>query len=262
MQTSNDANPASEYARGDTIRSPRAHPPLSHSGRGQITPSKLQNVNAIVRADKPAVEHHGLVDYEAAWETQRRLQERRIGDDAPDTVMLLQHPSVYTAGRRTEAWALPQDGTPVVEVDRGGQITWHGPGQLVGYPILKLSKPVDVVAYVRRLEDMISAVCAEFSITASGRLRDRTGVWLPADDTGPERKIAAIGVRVRWAVTLHGFALNCDCDLTHFDRIAPCAITDAGVTSLSREVGRAVTVEEVLPLVEKHLDKIMEPHES
>ncbi|MGH8792912.1 MAG: lipoyl(octanoyl) transferase LipB [Stackebrandtia sp.] len=210
------------------------------------------------RAGSPVVDKPGVVDYETAWETQRQLQQKRIDDQIPDTVMLLEHPSVYTAGRRTPAWTLPQDGTPVVEVDRGGDVTWHGPGQIVGYPIVKLSKPIDVVAYVRRVEDAISAVCAELGVHAVGRMRDRTGVWLPADERGPERKICAIGVRVRWAVTMHGFALNCDPDMTYYDRIVPCSISDAGVTSLSRELGRDVTVDEVMPTVEKHLHKILE----
>ncbi|SRR5690606_17997515 len=205
------------------------------------------------------VEKRGLVEYQEAWDYQKLLQQRRIDDEIGDTVLLLQHPSVYTAGKRTEAWALPQDGTPVVTVDRGGQITWHGPGQLVGYPIMKLRKKVDVVAYVRRMEDMIAAVCREFGVSsARGRLRDRTGVWLPADETGPERKICAIGVRVRWATTMHGFALNCDPDMGAWNRIAPCAITDAEVTSLSAELGRKVTVDEVTPVVERHLPMLLE----
>lgn len=205
------------------------------------------------------VEKRGLVEYQEAWDYQKLLQQRRIDDEIGDTVLLLQHPSVYTAGKRTEAWALPQDGTPVVTVDRGGQITWHGPGQLVGYPIMKLRKKVDVVAYVRRMEDLIAAVCREFGVSsARGRLRDRTGVWLPADETGPERKICAIGVRVRWATTMHGFALNCDPDMGAWNRIAPCAITDAEVTSLSAELGRKVTVDEVTPVVERHLPMLLE----
>lgn len=208
--------------------------------------------------DSIVIKRLGTVEYPWAWEEQQRLQQLRIDNEIDDTVLLLEHPSVYTAGRRTAEWTLPQDGTPVVRVDRGGQATWHGPGQLVGYPIVKLSKPIDVVKYVRRVEDMLMAVCAELGV-ATMRVSDRTGVWLPADDRGPERKIAAIGVRVRWAVTLHGFALNCDCDLTAFDKFAPCAITDAGITSLSRELDRDVTVDEVMPLVEKHLDKILEP---
>jgi lipoyl(octanoyl) transferase len=205
------------------------------------------------------VEKRGLVEYREAWDYQKLLQQRRIDDEIGDTVLLLQHPSVYTAGKRTEAWALPQDGTPVVTVDRGGQITWHGPGQLVGYPIIKLRKKVDVVAYVRRMEDMIAAVCHELGVSsARGRLRDRTGVWLPADQTGPERKICAIGVRVRWATTMHGFALNCNPDMSAWSRIAPCAITDADVTSLSAELGREVTVDEVAPVVERHLPLLLE----
>lgn len=216
------------------------------------------SVTTQARPDSLVILKPGMVEYQQAWEQQKTLQEQRIADEIDDTVILLQHPSVYTAGRRTEAWTYPQDGTPVVEVDRGGQITWHGPGQLVGYPIIKLRKPIDVVKYVRRVEDMLIAVCADLGV-ATGRVEGRTGVWLPADDRGPERKIANIGVRVRWAVTLHGFALNCNCDMGHYDRIAPCGITDAGVTSLSRELDRDVTVEEVMPLAERHLDKILEP---
>lgn len=216
-------------------------------------------MTAPVGTPKIAVEKRGLVDYQEAWDYQKQLQQWRIDDEIDDTVLLLQHPSVYTAGRRTEPWTLPQDGTPVVTVDRGGQITWHGPGQLVGYPIVKLRKKVDVVAYVRRVEDMITAVCREFGVTsARGRLRDRTGVWLPADQTGPERKICAIGVRVRWATTMHGFALNCNPDMSAWERIAPCAITDADVTSLSTELGREVTVDEVTPVVEKYLPLLVE----
>jgi lipoyl(octanoyl) transferase len=214
---------------------------------------------ASVAGGRITVERRGLVDYQEAWDYQKALQQRRIDDEIGDTVLLLQHPSVYTAGRRTETWALPQDGTPVVTVDRGGQITWHGPGQLVGYPIIKMRNKVDVVGYVRRVEDAIAAVCHEFGVTsARGRMRDRTGVWLPEDEKGPERKICAIGVRVRWATTMHGFALNCNPDMSHWERIAPCAITDADVTSLSRELGREVSVEEVLPVVEKHLGLLLE----
>lgn len=214
---------------------------------------------ADVASQKLIIEKPGMVDYNSAWQAQQQLQEERIADRVDDTVLLLEHPSVYTAGRRTEKWALPQDGTPVVTTDRGGQITWHGPGQLVGYPIVKMRRRIDVVAYVRRIEDMVVEVCKEFGIdSARGRMQDRTGVWLPADASGPERKICAIGVRVRWAVTMHGFALNCDPDMTNFDRIAPCAISDASVTSLSQELGRKVTVAEVMPVVEKHLPLILE----
>ncbi|GAA3762589.1 MULTISPECIES: lipoyl(octanoyl) transferase LipB [Micromonospora] len=194
----------------------------------------------------------GLLDYQAAWDEQRRLHEAVVAGEQGDTVLLLEHPSVYTAGKRTEPWDRPVDGTPVVDVDRGGKITWHGPGQLVGYPIVRLPDPVDVVAYVRRTEQLLIDVCAEFGLTA-GRVEGRSGVWVPEDDRGPARKVAAIGIRVARGVTLHGFSVNCDCDLGFFDRIVPCGIRDAGVTSLTAELGRPVTVADVLPVVERHL---------
>ena len=198
----------------------------------------------------------GSVPYEQAWQQQRELHDAVAAGTAPDTVLLLEHPSVYTAGRRTEPWERPLDGTPVIDVDRGGKITWHGPGQLVGYPIVRLPDPIDVVAYVRRLEGMLVGVCAELGVSA-GRVDGRSGVWLAADERGPERKIAAIGIRVARGVTLHGFALNCDADLSAFDRIVPCGITDAGVTSLTKELGRVVSVDEALPLVEARLGDIL-----
>jgi lipoyl(octanoyl) transferase len=144
------------------------------------------------------------------------------------------------------------DGTPVIDVDRGGKITWHGPGQLVGYPIVELPNPVDVVAYVRRMEEVLIEVCAELGVR-SGQVAGRSGVWLPADDRGPERKVAAIGIRVAQGVTLHGFALNCNPDLSRFGRIVPCGIADAGVTSLTAELGREVSVADALPVVESLL---------
>ncbi|KKK04570.1 lipoyl(octanoyl) transferase LipB [Micromonospora sp. HK10] len=198
----------------------------------------------------------GVLDYQAAWDEQRRLHEAVVAGGRGDTVLLLEHPSVYTAGKRTEPWDRPMDGTPVVDVDRGGKITWHGPGQLVGYPIVTLPDPVDVVAYVRRVEQMLIDVCAEFGL-AAGRVEGRSGVWVPQDDRGPARKVAAIGIRVARGVTLHGFSINCDCDLTYFDRIVPCGIRDAGVTSLSAELGRPITVADVLPVVERHLATIV-----
>ncbi|MGC4749501.1 lipoyl(octanoyl) transferase LipB [Micromonospora sp. DT201] len=199
----------------------------------------------------------GLLDYQAAWDEQRRLHESVVAGERGDTVLLLEHPSVYTAGKRTEPWDRPADGTPVVDVDRGGKITWHGPGQLVGYPILRLPDPVDVVAYVRRTEELLIDVCAEVGLTA-GRVEGRSGVWVPEDDRGPARKVAAIGIRVARGVTLHGFSINCDCDLTHFDRIVPCGIRDAGVTSLTAELGRPITVADVLPVVERRLSTLVE----
>ncbi|SBV30407.1 lipoyl(octanoyl) transferase [Micromonospora krabiensis] len=198
----------------------------------------------------------GLLDYQAAWDEQRRLHESVVAGEQGDTVLLLEHPSVYTAGKRTEPWDRPTDGTPVVDVDRGGKITWHGPGQLVGYPIVRLPDPVDVVAYVRRTEQMLIDVCAEFGLTA-GRIEGRSGVWVPEDDRGPARKVAAIGIRVARGVTLHGFAINCDCDLGFYDRIVPCGIRDAGVTSLTAELGRPVTVTDVLPVVERRLSTLV-----
>lgn len=203
----------------------------------------------------------GLVPYQDAWDEQRRLNAAVANGEAPDTVLLLEHPSVYTAGKRTQPWDRPTDGTPVIDVDRGGMITWHGPGQLVGYPIVKLpgadsGLPVDVVAYVRRVEQLLIDVCAEVGL-AAGRVEGRSGVWVPADDRGPDRKVAAIGIRVSRGVTQHGFALNCDCDLSAYDKIVPCGIRDAGVTSISRELGRTVTVAEMLPIVERNLATIL-----
>jgi len=175
-----------------------------------------------------------------------------VSGERGDTVLLLEHVAVYTAGKRTAAHEKPFDGTPVVDVDRGGKITWHGPGQLVGYPIVRLPDPIDVVAHVRRLEDVLIAVCADLGVTA-GRVEGRSGVWVPADARGDERKVAAIGIRVSHGVTMHGFALNCDCDLSWTTTIVPCGIADAGVTSLSAELDRDVSVREVLPLVQRHL---------
>lgn len=215
-----------------------------------------------VSTTAPILQIHraGVVDYQAAWDEQRRLHAAVAAGEAPDTVLLLEHPSVYTAGKRTKPWDRPLDGTPVVEVDRGGEITWHGPGQLVGYPIVRLpelgGRPRDVVAYVRRVEQMLIDVCAELGVTA-GRVKGRSGVWMPADERGPERKVAAIGIRVSRGVAMHGFALNCDCDLSYFDRIVPCGISDAGVTSLTAELGRTVSVAEVIPVVERHLPTLL-----
>ncbi|GAA4830227.1 lipoyl(octanoyl) transferase LipB [Actinomycetospora corticicola] len=190
----------------------------------------------------------GTVEYTAAWDQQRAHHAARADDTGPDVLMLLEHPSVYTAGKRTQPEDRPADGTPVVDVDRGGRITWHGPGQLVGYPILKLGQPFDVVDHVRRLEEALIHVCAGLGLE-TGRVDGRSGVWLAAGDGRPERKIAAIGVRVARGVTLHGFSLNADPDLTAFGAIVPCGITDAGVTSLSAELGRRVGVDEVRPAV-------------
>src|ERR1700759_5375442 len=189
----------------------------------------------------------GTVDYVAAWELQRAIAQERVAG-GPDTLLLLEHPAVYTAGRRTEEHERPTDGQPVVDTDRGGKITWHGPGQLVGYPIVGLAEPMDVVKFVRMLEDSLIAVCASVGL-ATGRVDGRSGVWVPASDGRPARKIAAIGIRVARGTTMHGFALNCDCDLGAFSSIVPCGIADAGVTSLTAELGRRITVADVTGLV-------------
>jgi lipoyl(octanoyl) transferase len=185
----------------------------------------------------------GTVEYRTAWQLQRDLADARVAGGG-DTLLLLEHPAVYTAGRRTEPHERPDpsvSGIPVVDTDRGGKITWHGPGQLVGYPIIGLAEPLDVVNYVRRLEESLIKVCCDLGLDA-GRVDGRSGVWLPGQ---PARKIAAIGVRVSRSTALHGFALNCDCDLAEFSSIVPCGIADAGVTSLSAELGRTVVVDEV-----------------
>ena len=239
------------------------------------------------------------VEYQEAWDEQRRVHAARFADEIPDTVLLLEHPPVYTAGRRTADSERPLDGTPVVDVDRGGKITWHGPGQLVGYPIQKLPRPVDVVAHVRRLEEALIRTCAEFGLETT-RVEGRSGVWVLGeprqaaerrpplgglsldfdprltDDeidprlNGPEdapsnagqrredRKIAAIGIRVAKGVTMHGFALNVNPDNKWFDRIIPCGIRDAGVASLANELGRDVTIADVLPVAERHLTEVLE----
>ncbi|MEU1086506.1 lipoyl(octanoyl) transferase LipB [Streptomyces sp. NPDC005892] len=239
------------------------------------------------------------VEYQEAWQRQRELHAARFEDTVPDTCLLLEHRSVYTAGRRTTDSERPLDGTPVIDVDRGGKITWHGPGQLVGYPIQKLPRPVDVVAHVRRLEEALIRAAAEFGVVTS-RVEGRSGVWVLGDPVeqrpslgglsldfdprltdeefdprlnGPEyapsnagqrredRKLAAIGIRVAKGVTMHGFALNVNPDNTSFDRIVPCGIRDAGVTSLAYELGRDLKIADVLPVVEKHLRDVLEKAE-
>ncbi|MET7998980.1 lipoyl(octanoyl) transferase LipB [Amycolatopsis sp. NPDC005232] len=190
----------------------------------------------------------GTIDYTEAWDLQREILTARADQTGPDTLLLLEHPSVYTAGKRTEPEDRPADGTPVIDVDRGGKITWHGPGQLVGYPIIELADPIDVMHYVRRLEEALIVVCEQLGVH-TGRVEGRSGVWIPADDRGIERKIAAIGIRVQRGVTMHGLELNCNADLGAFDSIVPCGLRDAGVTSLSYELQRDVTVAEVLPMV-------------
>ncbi|MFV8246312.1 lipoyl(octanoyl) transferase LipB [Mycolicibacterium peregrinum] len=205
-----------------------------------------------------AVRQLGTIDYEAAWELQREIADARVAG-GPDTLLLLQHPAVYTAGKRTEPHERPVDGTPVVDTDRGGKITWHGPGQLVGYPIIGLTEPLDVVNFVRRLEEALITVCADLGLQ-TGRVDGRSGVWVPGDGLRPARKVGAIGIRVSRATTLHGFALNCDCDLSAFSSIVPCGIADAGVTSLTAELGRRITVEDVTGRVAAVVSDALDGH--
>jgi len=181
-----------------------------------------------------------FVDYTRGWDIQRELHERVLAGTAPSTVLLLEHAAVYTAGKRTEDHERPFDGTPVVPVDRGGKLTWHGPGQLVGYPVIKLRNPAGIRDYVERLEAVIIAVLADYGIEAV-RIKGRAGVWIDQDEKGPARKIAAIGIRVHEGVTMHGFAINCNNDLAPYAQIIACGITDAGVTTISQETGRDVT---------------------
>ena len=197
-----------------------------------------------------ALSRHGLVDYQKAWESQKAIHQDVVDGKRPNTLLLLEHPSVFTAGRRTEESEKPTDGTPVIDVDRGGRITWHGPGQLVGYPIVKLINPSELVGFVREIEAGLMAVCSDLGL-ATERIDGRSGVWVR--DAAGDRKIAAIGVRVAQGVTMHGFAINVNPDLSSFNTIIPCGIADAGVTSLEIELHRSITIDEVAPLVERHI---------
>lgn len=195
-----------------------------------------------------------FVDYLDGWERQRLLHQSIVAGTAPSTVLLLEHRAVYTAGKRTEEGELPFDGTPVVPVDRGGKLTWHGPGQLVGYPIVALPEPTRVADYVGILENVIIAVLRDYDIECV-RIEGRSGVWIDADHRGPARKIAAIGIRINRRVTMHGFAVNCSNDLAPFSQIIPCGITDAGVTSVSEETGQTVTPADIVSRIEEELRK-------
>ena len=197
-----------------------------------------------------ALKRHGLVDYEIALASQRKIHDEVVAGIRPNTLILLEHPSVYTAGRRTQTHERPTDGTSVIDVDRGGKITWHGVGQIVGYPIIKLRNRNEVVGFVREIEDALIATCNEFNIDAQ-KYCERSGVW--ARDAKGDRKLAAIGIRVAKGVTMHGFALNVNSDLSAYDRILPCGYSDSGVTSISNEVGNNVTCEMVLPILEKYM---------
>ena len=211
--------------------------------------------SAILTENQLKVTELGVVDYLSAWKLQKQIHEDVVNLQSKNTLLLLEHPSVYTAGRRTEILDRPLDDTPVIDVDRGGKITWHGPGQLVGYPIIKLKNSTDVVGFVRELETALISVCAEFGIKAD-RYCERSGVWVRDDKS--DRKIAAIGLRVAKGVTMHGFALNVNPDLSAYEKIIPCGITGAKVTSLTAELGREVSVNEVLPIVKKLMHPMLD----
>jgi len=213
-------------------------------------------VSSLLTARKDLIVNElGLVDYQVGWDLQKEIQENVINSKLENTLLLLEHSSVYTAGRRTEISDRPIDGTPVIDVDRGGKITWHGPGQLVGYPIIKLKNSTDVVGFVRELEASLIAVCAEFGVEAK-RYCERSGVWIR--DRKGDRKIAAIGLRVSKGVTMHGFALNVNPDLSAYNKIIPCGIADAKVTSLAVELGQKIDIQEVIPILKNHICPMLE----
>jgi len=197
-----------------------------------------------------ALKRAGLMQYLDALDLQRSLHREIADGTRENTLLLLEHPSVFTAGKRTQMHERPSDGSLVIDVDRGGKITWHGPGQLVGYPIVRLAKPTELVGFVREIEGALIAICGELGLSTQ-RVDGRSGVWVV--DGSSQRKIAAIGIRVASGVSMHGFALNIDPDLSAYDSIVPCGIDDASVTSLSKELGRSISTDEVLPIVEKHM---------
>ena len=211
--------------------------------------------SAILTENQLKVTELGVVDYLSAWKLQKQIHQDVLNLQSENTLLLLEHPSVYTAGRRTEILDRPLDDTPVIDVDRGGKITWHGPGQLVGYPIIKLKNSTDVVGFVRELETVLISVCVEFGIKAD-RYCERSGVWVRDDKS--DRKIAAIGLRVAKGVTMHGFALNVNPDLSAYEKIIPCGISGAKVTSLSAEIGSEITINEVLPVIKKHIQPMLD----
>ena len=214
---------------------------------------------SVLHTQTISIQNLGLVNYEVAWEKQREIQAGVAAGENPNTLLLLEHPPVFTAGRRTAASDRPIDGTPVINVDRGGKITWHGPGQIVGYPIVKLKNGNDVVGFVREIEIALINTCQEFGVNAE-RYCERTGVWIR--DAKGDRKLAAIGIRVAKGVTMHGFALNVNPDLSWFKKIVPCGIPDVEVTSLSVELGRNIAVVEILESLTRNitsaLDKVAE----
>lgn len=240
-----------------TTQAPPGDAPTTPATGTAATTTPAHPPTESIRASADAIEvvDLGTVDYVETWHKQADTAAARAAGDAPDTLYTLEHPSTYTAGKRTQPEDRPDNGLPVVDVDRGGRITWHGPGQLVCYPIVKLREPLDVVDYVRRIEEAIIHVVHGLGLTDAGRVDGRSGVWLPAGIVGgelkPARKVAAIGIRVTHGVTMHGLALNCDNTLDFYGHIVPCGIADAGVTTLSDELGRPVTVSDMRqPMVE------------
>jgi lipoyl(octanoyl) transferase len=211
--------------------------------------------SAIAIDNKLQIQDLGMVEYHSAWKVQKQLQQEVIEFKSKNTLLLLQHPSVYTAGRRTNFADRPKDGTPVIDVDRGGKITWHGPGQIVGYPILRLKNSTDVVGFVRELENSLIEVCEQFGIKAQ-RYCERSGVWVR--DANGDRKIAAIGLRVAKGVTMHGFALNVNPNLSAFEKIIPCGIAGAQVTSLEKELGQVIEISQVQPVLQRYLVPMLE----
>jgi lipoyl(octanoyl) transferase len=207
-------------------------------------------VDSAISRSPIALKRAGLISYLDALDLQRSLHREIADDMRENTLLLLEHPSVFTAGKRTQEHERPNDGSPVIDVDRGGKITWHGPGQLVGYPIVRLAQPRELVGFVREIESALIATCQDLGLEAQ-RVEGRSGVWVV--DSDGARKIAAIGIRVASGVSMHGFALNIDPDLSAYNLIIPCGIDDASVTSLSKELGRSISTDEVLPVVEKHM---------
>ncbi len=207
-------------------------------------------VDSAISRSPIALKRAGLISYLDALDLQRSLHREIADEMRENTLLLLEHPSVFTAGKRTQEHERPNDGSPVIDVDRGGKITWHGPGQLVGYPIVRLAQPRELVGFVREIESALIATCQDLGLEAQ-RVEGRSGVWVV--DSDGARKIAAIGIRVASGVSMHGFALNIDPDLSAYNLIIPCGIDDASVTSLSKEVGRSISTDEVLPVVEKHM---------
>jgi lipoyl(octanoyl) transferase len=206
-----------------------------------------------------------LVEYTRGWDLQREIHDKVVAGEAASTVLILEHAAVYTAGKLTEEHERPLDGTPVIPVDRGGKLTWHGPGQLIAYPILKLKNRSGIRDYVERLEAVMIAVMADHGINAE-RIKGRAGVWIAADDKGPDRKIAAIGIRVLDGVTMHGIAINCSNDLAPYAQIIACGITDAGVTTMSLEAGRTITpgdiADQVVAEFRKHEEALVSSPEG